>query len=380
MQSRPVAFVLLARGFGAATWNKRFHQGKIIGLNEEYAYGYHHAEKAGVDVRYSEDAPEGLLGKFVRLATRAVLGFDLVHAWRNREAFFAADVVWTHTESQGLAAGLLCWLHPRLRAPRMILQSVWICDRWDSYSRLKQSLYRKLLAKGSILTFHSPLNLAKAQATFPGRRCELVRFGIAADQKVAPQVTPGQRPVQLLALGNDRHRDWATLIEAVRGRDDLSLTVVSGTMPKALIKNMSNCQVVRPTHNDELNGLFANADMVIVPLQANLHVSGITVLQEAVIKGRPVIVSDVGGLRAYFGDDDVWFVQPNDIAALQATIAEIAEHPERALAKAITAQAKTGPDGLSSKAFARDHARLSLELLNNETTPELRGRLRECSF
>jgi glycosyltransferase involved in cell wall biosynthesis len=380
MQSRPVAFVLLARGFGAATWNRRFHQGKIIGLNEEYAYGYHHADKAGVDVRYSEDFPEGLLGKLLRLGARAVLGFDLVHAWRNRDAYFAADVVWTHTESQSLAAGLLRWLYPRRKAPQMILQSVWICDQWDGFSRPKQWLYRKLLSQASVLTFHSPLNLGRARELFVGKRCELVRFGIAADHKIAPTVTPHTGSLQVLALGNDRHRDWPTLVQAVRGRHDLQLTIVSATIPKALVAGLDNCRIVRPTHNDELNALFADADVVVVPLQPNLHASGITVLEESVIKGRPVVVSDVGGLRAYFGDEDVWYVPAHDPVALQRAIDQIGQHPEQALAKAITAQAKTGPDGLSSKAFAREHVRLSLELMNNNTTRQLDGRLRECSF
>jgi hypothetical protein len=29
---------------------------------------------------------------------RRIVGFDLIHAWRNRKGLFAADIVWTHTE------------------------------------------------------------------------------------------------------------------------------------------------------------------------------------------------------------------------------------------------------------------------------------------
>ena len=218
MDSKPVAFVLLAHGFGAATWNTRFHQGKVIGLNEEYAYGYHHAEKMGIHVRYSEDAQESFIGKALRIGVRGLLGFDLIHAWRNRQAFFAADVVWTHTESLSLAASLLCRFYPRLPAPKLILQSVWLCDRWDSFSQIKRSLYRNLLSRADVLTFLSPLNTSKARQIFPTQRCELVRFGITTEHKKPPQPPRQKRPLQLLSLGNDRHRDWGTLADAVRGQ------------------------------------------------------------------------------------------------------------------------------------------------------------------
>jgi len=363
MDSKPVAFVLLAHGFGAATWNTRFHQGKVIGLNEEYAYGYHHADKMGIHVRYSEDAQESFIGKALRIGVRGLLGFDLIHAWRNRQAFFAADVVWTHTESLSLAASLLCRFYPRLPTPKLILQSVWLCDRWDSFSQIKRSLYRNLLSRADVLTFLSPLNTSKARQIFPTQRCELVRFGITTEHKKPPQPPRQKRPLQLLSLGNDRHRDWGTLADAVRGQKELQLTIVSGTVPKRLVNSLDNCTVARPRQNDELYALFEAADIVIVPLNSNLHASGITVIEEAVIKGKPVIVTDTGGLGAYFTDDDVWYVPLNNAQALRETIKQVACNPDQALAKAISAQEKTGPDGLSSIAFAREHARLSLEIL-----------------
>lgn len=371
MDSKPVAFVLLAHGFGAATWNTRFHQGKVIGLNEEYAYGYHHAEKMGVHVRYSEDAQESFLNKALRISVRGLLGFDLIHAWRNRQAFFAADVVWTHTESLSLAAGMLCRFYSRLPTPKLILQSVWLVDRWDSFSQIKRSLYRALLSRADVLTFLSPLNADKARQIFPTQRCELVHFGITTDQKEPPQPPRQKRPLQLLSLGNDRHRDWGTLADAVRGQDELQLTIVSGTVPKRLVNSLDNCTVERPRQNDELYALFEAADIVVVPLNSNLHASGITVLEEAVIKGKSVIVTDTGGLRAYFTDDDVWYVPLNNPQALRETIKQVASNPDQALAKAISAQEKTGPDGLSSIAFAREHARLSLEILDEEKSRQL---------
>jgi glycosyltransferase involved in cell wall biosynthesis len=363
MSALPIALVLLAHGYGAASWNSRFRAGKIIGLNEEYAYGYHNAAKEGFDVRYSEDLPEGPIGKLWRYVVRALLGFDFVHAWRNRNAFFAADVVWTHTESMSLAAGLLCQLHRHKKTPKLILQSVWLCDHWEQFSALKRRFYTTLLANADVLTFLSPLNAAKAREIFPNNRCEFVRFGIPSACLTAPRAPRSVRPLQLLSLGNDRHRDWTTLVEAVRDQQDINLVIVSGTAPQSLVNDKANCRITSPKQNSELNALFEAADIIVVPLTENLHASGITVVEEAIVKGCSLIVTDVGGLRGYVEDDDVWYVEPHDPLVLRDIIRQVANDPQAALAKVVSAQKKLKLNGLSSVAYAAEHARLSRQLL-----------------
>lgn len=244
----------------------------------------------------------------------------------------------------------------------MILQSVWLCDRWQSLGSLKRIIYQKLLSQADILTFHSPLNLSKARDIFPEKRCELVRFGIAAHKKNSPRAPRNEAPVKLLAVGNDRHRDWETLINAVRGCDDMLLTIVSSTVPMRLVNSAANCRVVQPRHNSELDELFDTADIVIVPLQPNLHASGITVVEEAAVKGCTTIVTDTGGLRSYFGDEDVWYVPPQNHGALREAIIKAAQDTDTSLAKVVSAQNKMGPEGLSSVSFVRQHVSLSLEL------------------
>lgn len=360
----PRAFVLLARGFSAEAWHEKWRSGQLLGLNEPYAYGYHHAKDEGFDVVYSQDAPEGPLGKLFRLGIRAITGFDFAHAWHNRAQFSAADVVWTHTESQSLAAGLLYRLTPAAQRPRMILQSVWLMDSWARTGALRRRLYQWLLAPADVLTFHSPLNVALAREAFAGQRCELVHFGIAHGPKVAPKrIDVGQQPLRVLSLGSDRHRDWGTLIDAVRGSPELTLTIVSGTLEAQRVADVANARIVRPKTNDELKALFGAADVVVVPLKPNLHASGITVMQEAAVMGLPMVVADVGGLRDYFGDDCVSYVPSQDVAALRAAILAQRDDPDAAHARATAAQARMGPTGLSAVAFAHQHAALSRQIL-----------------
>src|SRR6266851_4137896 len=100
-------FVLLAHSFGARRWQERWARGELAGIQEQLPYGYFHCAGDDCEVRYSEDAPENRLAQFLRMCLRRLLGFDLIHAWRNREGIAAADVVWTHTELEHLAVLLL---------------------------------------------------------------------------------------------------------------------------------------------------------------------------------------------------------------------------------------------------------------------------------
>jgi glycosyltransferase involved in cell wall biosynthesis len=356
-------FVHLACGFGAATWNRLWNEGKILGINEPFPYGYHRANTMGCIVTCSKDFPEAAPAKFFRLGIRAILGFDLVHAWRNFETMRHADVIWTHTESQFLAILLLLQLRPGLRRPKLIAQSVWLFDHWHELSAIKRWLYSKLIRQADILTVHSPENRAVATRLFPEIRSELVLFGISADTKIAPVLQPKKTSLNVVSLGNDRHRDWKVLTEAIGNQPDWSLKIASQTVPQSAVANSTNVEIVKPTNNDELLALYQWADVLVLAIRPNLHASGITVIQEAALRGIPVICSDVGGLRAYFSDTEVCFVPPQNAAAICNAVRTLADRPGDRFELAQKAQHRMGPNGLSSESFVRRHVDISRELL-----------------
>lgn len=356
-------YVHLAHGYDAQAWRRRFEEGSLIGVNEPSPYGYHHAQAPDCRLRFSRDAVEGRAGRLLRGGLRLVLGFDLVHAWRNRVALREVDVVWTHTESQHLGVAAMLKLMPRARRPKLLAQSVWLMDRWDALDPLRKALYRWLIAEASVLTFHSPLNRSEAQRCFPGKTCELVRFGINADNKLAPGDAAAHPDTRILAVGNDRHRDWELLLEAFGGRPGYRVRIATSSLSAAAVARHGNVSIVRLAHNDELMPLYRWADTVVLPLKPNLHASGSTVLQEAALAGRPVICSRAGGLDSYFTDDEVGFVRPGDPDALRAAVDAAAADRPAALRRARAAQARMSPDGLSSRAFARAHVALSRRVL-----------------
>lgn len=353
-------FVHVARDKDVDQWRAARAAGSLVGVNDDTPYGYGRAEQMGCDVTFSRSGRENRAPQFVRLALRVILGFDLVHAWRHRAAMARADVIWTHTESQFL--GVAAVLPP---GPVLLGQAVWLFDRWARLDPLRRALFRRLIRRVDILTVHSDDNLAIARAVFPAKRIERVPFGIPSEEMIDPVVRT-TAPIRVIAVGNDRHRDWATLVAAARGADDISVEIFSGTIDRGLARDVPNVVIGKLRTNADLAAAMARATVMCVPLSANHHASGITVIEEAVLAGLPVIATDVGGLRGYFGDAMVRYVPLGDPVALRAAWREVGTDPAAATAMARRAQAHLVAAGLDAEGYVRRHVELSRELLGTK--------------
>lgn len=356
-------FVHLARDKDVQAWREARDAGTLVGVNDETPYGYGRAEAMGCRVTFSRSEAESSFGKVLRLSIRVLSGFDYFHARRQGQALAEADVVWTHTESQFLAVAAL--MRGRPQRPKLLGQSVWLFDRWRGFSALRRWLYRRLMADVDVLTCHSELNLAEARTLFPDHRSLLVPFGIPSERVIRPRArsTSPVGPVAVLSLGSDQDRDWPTLVEAVRGRDDMTLTILSGTADPRLVRGLSNAMIARARTNAELDERFASATVVCVPLRPNKHASGITVIQEAVLAGVPVVATDAGGLSGYFAPDEIRYVPPGDATALRSALLAAAADAAGSLARAEKAQARMAEPDMGAEAFIRRHVEISRDLL-----------------
>lgn len=100
----PTAFVLLSHGLDAVAYRQAFERGEVP---DESPYGFHLAEEFGWRLIFSRDRPDGPIRKVVRGSMRRLLGFDLLQAWTNRGRMRSADIIWTMTENEWLAARCL---------------------------------------------------------------------------------------------------------------------------------------------------------------------------------------------------------------------------------------------------------------------------------
>jgi len=360
-------FVFLGYGFGARAWQRRFIEKEIPGLNEKLPYGYYHAAGGGWEIVYSEDQEEQPLIRLIRRGCARMLGCDLIHAWRNRHKLMTADLVWTHTEREHLAALLMYRLKRTKRPPKLIAQCIWLFDRWASLSPIKRWLYARLLQEADVITTQSPEDLLAAKKLFPCVRSELILSGAAAEGMEPARRRPLHHPIRLAALGNDMHRDWTTFASAFGGPETIyDVRVASSRVPLSRFSKIPNFRLVPAADERGIRELYKWADIVVVPLKYNLHVSGITVVFEAIVSGVPVICTDTGGLRAYFSDSEVCYVPLESASALRGAVARLAADEDERLRLVTNAQAKLISEQLTKQGYALRHRRLSESLLNED--------------
>ncbi|KWC41722.1 glycosyl transferase [Burkholderia ubonensis] len=337
-------------------------------------YGYHHAESDEFTLTYSQDARENRVVGFARRALKAALGFDVVHAWRNRAALVGTDVIWTHTEQEHLAASLILKLAgERGKRPLLLAQSVWLYDKWSGYGRLRRWLYRKLLARADVLTTLARDN-AQLCRRYLHRDALFVHYGLnTQDFPIGePRQWTPNRPLRIAAIGNDRDRDWRTFLAAFGGDDRYDVRLATRRrVPREW--RAPNVTIGSASGLAKQHGLYAWADVIVVPLRPNFHASGITVMLEAAAVGKPMIVSDVGGLADYFPHDTAAYVPPFDAQAMRQAADGFAADPRRALATAQAAAARLRERDLTTQAFAAQHVRITRDLLRQRRTPAAAG-------
>ena len=334
-----------------------------VGEGRGCLYGYHFAESDRYQLSYSHDADENKLLQIFRRGLKAAVGFDFIHAWNNRDEILSSDVVWTHTEFEYLAVALLCRLYGHKKRPLLLAQSVWLLDRWPRYSSLKKALYKKLLRRADMLSVLSPVN-QKLMEQLSGRKTELVFYGV--DERDFPLQTRnewhGHEPIRVAAIGNDRDRDWETLISAFDADERFQVRLATrrnvATKPKG-----NNIEIGPVSGMAAQRELYDWADIIVVPLHENQHASGITVIFEGVACCKPVVATNVGGLEAYFSADELTYVPPNDPLALKNALLKLVSDPVASLETAKRAVARLRQSEYTVENFAAQHVALTEKLI-----------------
>lgn len=348
-------FVFLPAGQNAADWHRKWRDGALIGINDPTPYGYGRASDMGCDLTFSSGPAPGVLQR----ALRKALGFDLIHALRNLRDMQRAEIVWTHTECGWLGAAL-CLALMGSRRPRIIGQSVWLYDRWSQLSLWRKKLYQHLARRVDVLTMLSPEDWVIARQAFPDLDCRWMHFGIPSEINPPRQ---GRQTDHILALGNDRHRDWHTAIAAMRALPDLHLTILSTTAPADLADGVDNVTITSVQTQPELEHYLSTAALMLLPLKPNRHASGNTAMQEAALYHLPMIASDTGGLQAYFDQDAVTYVPCGDADALGGAIRQLAQDSERQYAQVQAAHHRIKSEQMGCQAYIARHVALSHEVL-----------------
>ena len=197
-----------------------------------------------------------------------------------------------------------------------------------------------LLGRQSVEITLSPENAGISAEAVPGRRVAFVPFGTRVGPRTIGTEPAATRPV-VLAPGNDIHRDWTLLRDAAVRLPEIGFRVATRRAAALALDWPPNAEVGAATVA-ELTELYGRCSAVAVPLRRNSHASGVTVCLEALGAGLPLVVTNTGGIAAYFGDE-VTLVSENDVEGFARGIAA-ALNGDRPAADILTRRGLTQQD------------------------------------
>ncbi len=351
-----------------------YRKGEDIGC----LYGYHHAESDEFQLSYSQDTPESKPVRLARRALKTLLGFDLIHTLRNRDEMLRSDVIWTHTEHEWLSAALMLLMngkrHEAGRQPLLIAQSVWLIDKWPSYGLLRRWFYRKLMARADLLTTLARDNAELCRDYFERDATQLF-YGLNTRDFPVQKPTQWQpgTPLRIAAIGNDRDRDWETLIRAVGNDPRFAVRLATRRRIPRSLRSL-NVHVAPAAGLKKQRELYDWADVIVVPLRPNTHASGITVMLEAAAVGKPMVVTNVGGLQDYFSARAAAYVPPFDADALRNALLGLMTSPVAALQQAQAAATELVSRDHTTQHYAQQHVKITRDLLRRRGQTAQQGR------
>jgi len=255
-------------------------------------------------------------------------------------------VVFTDGEQVGLPYAALSWF--TRHRPRHVM----IGHRLSA--RKKVLLHRCLRLHRRIDTL---IVYATAQRRFaierlgyPPERVKLHPFMVDTAFWRTDHLAVAPRPRPLVCAVGQELRDYPTLIEAVRDLD--ADVVIAAASPWSKREDTSvgleipKNVTVRPCNPFDLRQLYADAALVVVPLQETDFQAGITTILEAMSMARAIVCTRTTGQTDTIVDGETGrYVPAGDAAALRVAIQDLLVNP-----------AEAARLGASGQEWARAHA------------------------
>jgi glycosyltransferase involved in cell wall biosynthesis len=306
----------------------------------EFLFGAIELEDSGHDVRQYEVDPAGRASAVARRlvdrnAGRRRLAPHLSAAVlagtrRLLPDLRTADVVVATTT--GTAMALAVWSRAgMLRKPLVGIVAGLLNDPWGS-ARRRTTL--PLLRRMQVVLY-GPGELEGLRALGMGDRVHVVPFGVDASFWAPGAGTPAGG---VLAIGNDGHRDWQTLVAAAPSIPAPVRIFTRLAAPTTLPANVTwepadwSAQVLT---DEQVRDLYRQAAAVVVPTKDVPQPSGQSVTLQAMATARPVVLSRTRGLWApdeLRDGENLLLVAPGDPGELARAVCSLLDDPKRASA------------------------------------------------
>lgn len=249
-------------------------------------------------------------------------GFPVEQTVRGVLAARRSDVVLALLERQGAAAAVLrrAGVPPYGSTP-LVVWSCWLADDIRSAGPDERRRLKRRFDGADLITHLSrheteiftDLGISEDRL-FP------VTYGVSHDYYVPGD---GPRDIELLAVGQDRGRDYRTLVDAVRGTD-LTLDVVCKPENLADLDVPDNVRLHGVVPLADYRSLLQRAQVVVVPTRDLAYPTGSSVALESASSGACVAVTGTRAMRDYFSDGvDSRLVAEGDVDGWRDVLTEL---------------------------------------------------------
>lgn len=238
-----------------------------------------------------------------------------------------ADVLIALLERQAMLPGLLkSWRVPPYRSTPLVIWSCWLADDIRRGDEIQRAWIKRRIQEADLIThFSHQQTEILVDFGIPEERLFPLTFGVSQNF-YTPDPT-FDRDIELLAVGQDRGRDYRTLIDAVRGTQ-LTLDLVCKPENLAGIDVPENVRVHGTVSLAAYRRLLTRAQVVAVPTFEMAYPTGSSVALEAASSGCAVVLSGTPPLRDYFVDTvNARLVGVGDVHEWRTVLHELLKDP-----------------------------------------------------
>ncbi len=256
-------------------------------------------------------------------------GYDVALGLRGLVPAASVDVVIAVLERGGAFPSILRrrGIPPYSRKP-LVIWSCWLADDVLQASPAERERLRRRYAGADLITHLSRHETSVlTEAGFAEDRLFPVTYGVS-DRYYSPG-DEGDRDIDLLAVGQDRGRDYATLFAAIEGTD-LTLDLVCRPENLVGLEVPANVRMHGTVPIDEYRRMLRRAKVMAVPTKVLSYPTGSSVALEAASSGCCVVATDTPAMSDYIGHErSGLLVPPGDVARWRQTLHELRRDDDR---------------------------------------------------
>ncbi len=277
-------------------WRRAYQRGERPAA---LPYGVDALLGLGVDLAAPDPLPDRPWLQKAATAAHHRLGYPVHRLLSARRLLPEADVVLALMEAEGAAAAQARYRRVGVFADTaVVIFGCWLADDLTRATPAgRAALLRRYRGADLITHFTHQETAVLVEAGFAPEQLLRVTSGFSHRYYV-PDPTVA-KDIDILSVGQDRGRDYATLFAAVEGTD-LRVDVVCKPQNLAGLTVPDNVTLHGTVDLPTYRRMLQRARVVVVPTHVMMYPTGSSVALEAAATGACVVVSDTPGMRELF--------------------------------------------------------------------------------